>query len=1200
MIEQRKPIEMFFMKLAIIITIAGSFLLCSSNLYAQSKLSNTLFSLGMNSYQNKEYLAAIEYFLRCDSIDISDANLNENRKVYSKMWIASSYFRMGQDDIAYEISPKFYKYPPIDRNKTIVSDSLGTIADLLFEDERYEEALEVLMSCAIIEKDSLGYNSLWYTNTITECGYLCYNMGDYEKAIEYGELANKIVLEICGLNSEEHIETLYNLIDYYGEYGDVANTRHYLKEIELINNDFVFNDKEECANALFKLAGYYEALEDYNESVRLIIQANKVADKGTEARDVRNVYLLKDLIHLKKYNEAIIVGEEIIKREITRIPADTLLLGITLSNLADCYYHIGNYIEAVNTSNHSINFYEVLNDENKEELKSEALDILSNSYDALGLYEDAIKYGKEALGIGERNVDYDKRKYAIRLSNLAYYNSQIGNNVEAYILCEEAYNIINNLGVPDDDPDLILILSNLATYYGYLGNYSKAVDLCKRVLSIRQNTVGKNTLDYAISLNNLASFLDNLDGFDTEDVISIYKESIGIIESISGKNNQLYISSLTNLASLYEDKNPQMALNLYDEALLLSDSLYQKKDYPSKIHILYNIANTYNGQKQYENAIQNLKKAYSIMCLFGLEDNSEYINVKQGLYSLFLKSNRIAEAKEWMRGTFNSVYRQVVENFPRITSREREMFWSLYSEWFYEDLSQIIPFDSSGEVAETLYDSSLLSKSILLNTNLLIEKLLEEENPSLLIELQRLRQSQKVSEILNNDELSVNTDSILFIKEIAERNLLNGSKVYNGLHNYYRINCQDIKKVLNERDIAIEFIVLPTDSMKVYYALCLRKEYDTPHIVRLFDSSQIILTTNIEKSNLDSISTLIWKPLQEELLNVEDIFFSPIGELHEIGFEYASGLEQYKLFRLSSTKEIIEIKEYEEYDEIKDKNTILYGGISYAEQDNPTVNSISQKQLLDDFSKQVSVDQHRSFVDSLDLRGLSITYLPGTLQEVLNIKKTFEENNYHARVYTGSNATETSVKALSGQVPNVLHIATHGFFFSENRAKNESDFRFLLSLNPNNTTIEDKSLIRSGLLFAGASQALNGQDMTMDSDDGILTAQEISQLDLRGINLVVLSACDTGKGDIVKSEGVFGLQRGFKKAGVKSILMSLWKVSDITTEMLMTEFYKNICEGKSKHESLYMAQKKVREFKDSEGNNLFEDPYYWAGFILLD
>ena len=129
---------------------------------------------------------------------------------------------------------------------------------------------------------------------------------------------------------------------------------------------------------------------------------------------------------------------------------------------------------------------------------------------------------------------------------------------------------------------------------------------------------------------------------------------------------------------------------------------------------------------------------------------------------------------------------------------------------------------------------------------------------------------------------------------------------------------------------------------------------------------------------------------------------------------------------------------------------------------------------------------------------------------------------------------------------------------------------------------------------------IDGKDVPLDADDGILTAQEISQFDLRGIDFVVLSACETGMGDIVKGEGVFGLQRGFKKAGVKTILMSLWRVSDVSTEMLMTEFYKNLCNGKSKRESLRLAQKMVREYKDEEGNLLFQDPHYWAGFVLLD
>ena len=322
--------------------------------------------------------------------------------------------------------------------------------------------------------------------------------------------------------------------------------------------------------------------------------------------------------------------------------------------------------------------------------------------------------------------------------------------------------------------------------------------------------------------------------------------------------------------------------------------------------------------------------------------------------------------------------------------------------------------------------------------------------------------------------------------------------------------------------------------------------------------------------------------------------------MHKIGIEYTSGIEKYNLYRLSSTKNIIELKANSKSDEINTISAILYGGIDY-ESKNSTISDITGHFYSQDrISTLLSQSQHRAFIDSLDLRGLKIHYLPGTLKEVQNIKKIIDEKQYDAIIFSGSEATETTMKSLSLHTPQILHIATHGFYFTEDRAKKEDIGRFVVNHELKNSSIEDKSLSRSGVLFAGANLTINGQDVPMDADDGILTAQEVSQLDLRGIDLVVLSACDTGTGDIKQGEGVFGLQRGFKKAGARSILMSLWKVSDIATELLMTEFYKTLCEGNTKRESLRRAQKKVQNYKDPDGNLLFQDPHFWAGFILLD
>lgn len=220
-----------------------------------------------------------------------------------------------------------------------------------------------------------------------------------------------------------------------------------------------------------------------------------------------------------------------------------------------------------------------------------------------------------------------------------------------------------------------------------------------------------------------------------------------------------------------------------------------------------------------------------------------------------------------------------------------------------------------------------------------------------------------------------------------------------------------------------------------------------------------------------------------------------------------------------------------------------------------------------------------------------IDYLPGTLEEAQNIVKCFTTNNNigKANLITGKKATETSLKALSGSKIKVMHIGTHGFYEVESE-----DQRTITFYSDINYSEEDKALLRSGLLFAVAQNFFDGTKLPDDVEDGILTSQEISYLDFYGLDLITLSACQTAQGDIT-SDGVFGLQRGFKKAGAKSILMSLCKVDDKATNKLMTEFYSDwISKNMSKYDALEAAKRTVRNTKGCE------DSKYWAAFILLD
>ena len=240
-----------------------------------------------------------------------------------------------------------------------------------------------------------------------------------------------------------------------------------------------------------------------------------------------------------------------------------------------------------------------------------------------------------------------------------------------------------------------------------------------------------------------------------------------------------------------------------------------------------------------------------------------------------------------------------------------------------------------------------------------------------------------------------------------------------------------------------------------------------------------------------------------------------------------------------------------------------------------------------------------------------------TEKEVADIDRILKAGQIDARIYTDTIGTESSFKSLSGQNCGIIHIATHGIY-----GKNEPPRKMpWLMTGDESQYIEDKAMTRSGLLFAGAA---NAWQKNGTGDDGILTAQEAAMLDLRGLDLCVLSACETGLGEIT-GEGVFGLQRGFKKAGAKTLLVSLRKVDDNATRLLMTEFYRNYLSGKSKAESLKAAQAHLRNYEPQNNNNsrkettiaerlsktrkqattsIREKPYanpaYWAYFILVD
>lgn len=223
-------------------------------------------------------------------------------------------------------------------------------------------------------------------------------------------------------------------------------------------------------------------------------------------------------------------------------------------------------------------------------------------------------------------------------------------------------------------------------------------------------------------------------------------------------------------------------------------------------------------------------------------------------------------------------------------------------------------------------------------------------------------------------------------------------------------------------------------------------------------------------------------------------------------------------------------------------------------------------------------ESNRSMIFSIE-RGSQLVPLPGTEKEVLGFEKILKDNDWRTHTIMNEEATETQLKEMIK--PNILHIATHGFF--------QSDIEEEL-------TYSNNPMFKSGLLLSGSEKIFEGNedfrtDLNSELENGILTAQVDMNLNVDNTNLVVLSACETGLGEIRNGEGIYGLPRAFMSAGAHSIIMSLWKVNDETTQQMMTLFYANWFSGQSKREVLQNAKLELRKN--------YPHPYYWGAFILV-
>ena len=211
-------------------------------------------------------------------------------------------------------------------------------------------------------------------------------------------------------------------------------------------------------------------------------------------------------------------------------------------------------------------------------------------------------------------------------------------------------------------------------------------------------------------------------------------------------------------------------------------------------------------------------------------------------------------------------------------------------------------------------------------------------------------------------------------------------------------------------------------------------------------------------------------------------------------------------------------------------------------------------------------------------------FLEFTMPEVQDVERIMESVHIDVKVLSGFTSTEPSLQSINGHSPGILHLSTHGFFVATEEAVSKNKF---LARFPG---MRFSSMQRAGLALTDANAAWQGEFLPEEAD-GILTANEVALLDLSKTRLAVLSACQTANG-LYSMDGVYGMHRGFKQAGVKSVLATLWNVNDQSTAEMMNLFYSKWLGGETMQQAFHEAKQKLREH--------YPSPFYWAAFILLD
>lgn len=875
-------------------------------------------------------------------------------------------------------------------------------------------------------------------------------------------------------------------------------------------------------------------------------------------------------------------------------------------------------------------------EEDADALEAQLLAALSNAEMQLGQFANVEKHAQAALAILKNVKPAGSAEEATAYQALGMLYNRVSTLERSVAAFEKAIDVSHEVFGPDNKFEAI-ICSNLGNAYAEHAEYAKAEAQHTTAMNIAGKIYGKEHPFYATSLVNMGVLYMQQGRIREADAllgeaITIYSKN----EMMNSVNAQMAVNSLAYMYLLIGDY--KTARSLYND---LIDELNPQD--PNNINVLsyvyHNVAMTLEFEFKFDSVVYYENKVLQLLQQNGRSRSDVYIKSAMTLMRAYMFIGGLAEATKlekelvtltaevmgeesetmskvlgniaWLekkKGDTAAAAANIVRSSEIIINKFRKNFYALSEkeklQWWSMGTLELDAFPvlmrqmnvTTGPYVAQLLEQRLQLKGFVLEDAAgTLKKLRADGSPG----IQRLIDEWQAAKSLLAkmysvpvSERTLNTDSLEQAVNLLEKNI-SGQAAAGVNLSQKKIRWTDLRDQLKDDEAAIEFFSYRyydgdvfRDSM-VYAAAIVRKNAEFPQLVYLPGEKVIARyltgsSGNTKEENInrlyrasikssgennfpgDSLYDITWRPLMPFLNGIRKISFAPDGILHKIAFQ------ALPVHRGTFLIDSFQLQQYSSVKQLLDGNT-------------PQAATWKSALLIGnpDFNHTTSSGKDISFTGTGDWPQLA-----GTGREVAAIQTLLNSRGIKTKTLTSTAASEDNFKNIQPNYPDIIHLSTHGFFLKDTMAGKtivtEMGSQPVPPMNP---------LLRSGLILAGGNKAWSGEKLPPEAEDGILNAYEISQLNLSATKLVVLSACETALGEVQGGEGVFGLQRAFKLAGVKNLVVSLWQVPDKETAELMTLFYSNLLNKQAVRDAFYNAQKEMRKKYG---------PFSWAAFILIE